>query len=104
MRRAGGYAVIVSPDESYAQLDDKRARPQLIRSGTTEFDTVSCGHCGRIVHVGARQRPEDIGGLCKVCMRFECPDCVDKGCSPFEKRLEQAEAADRKRRMVASWV
>ena len=39
MRKAGGYAVIVSPDETYAQLDDKGSRPQLIRSGTTEFDS-----------------------------------------------------------------
>lgn len=95
MRNAGGYAFVINPKAAYVRLDDKDARPEMACEGITEFDTVRCGHCGRIVHVKARQRPEDIGGLCKQCMRFECPSCVDKGCTPFEKKLEMAEARDR---------
>lgn len=77
MRRPQGYAVITSPD------------------GVRECDTITCGHCQRIVHVGARKRVEDIGGLCKSCMRPICGPCVDKGnCDPFEKKLERAEARD----------
>jgi hypothetical protein len=51
MRHPGGYACITEPD-----------RP------AHEFDTFTCAHCNRVTHVKARQRPEDIGGLCKQCM------------------------------------
>ncbi len=73
-----GYAVISSPD------------------GMTELDTMTCGHCNRILHLKARQNPENIGGLCKQCMKPICPSCVDRGhCDPFEKKLERWEERDR---------
>jgi hypothetical protein len=81
MRRPGGYAQIVEPDQA-----------------TSEFDTFTCAHCNRVTHVAARQRPEDIGGLCKQCMGLICPGCVGAPCVPFLKRLEQMEARDRLRR------
>lgn len=93
MRKAGGYAVIVSPQESVAQFD--RLRRQELRCGTNEMDTFSCGHCGSIVHVPARTDPANLGGLCKQCMRLICPRCLDKGCEPLERKLEQAEARER---------
>lgn len=65
-------------------------------AGVNEFDTMACGHCNRIIHVQARQRPEDIGGLCKQCMRPICPGCVDRGnCDPLERKLERWEAKER---------
>lgn len=89
-----GYAVITSPVESQAKLDGFQCVET--RNGTTEFDTMACGHCNRILHVQARQRPEDLGGLCKQCMRPICPTCVDKGnCDPLEKKLERWEERQR---------
>lgn len=91
MRKPGGYAFFLSPDAAFMRLDERSARPEQVNSGITEFDTFSCGHCGRVKHVRPRERPEDLGGLCRQCMKFLCPCCVDKGCLPFEKRLEEAE-------------
>jgi hypothetical protein len=39
--------------------------------------------------------PADMGGLCKICMKFECPKCLGKGCTPFEKKLEIIENRER---------
>lgn len=59
---------------------------------TRECDTYTCGHCSRIVHVKPKQRPEDMGGLCKSCMTLICPACLEHGCTPFMKKIEQEEA------------
>lgn len=92
-----GYAVITTPVSSHATLDGFQ-RVET-REGINEFDTMACGHCNRIIHVQARQRPEDIGGLCKQCMRAICPQCVDRGhCDPFEKKLARWEAREVARR------
>lgn len=75
MLRPGGNAVITDP------------------GGVTEFDTFTCGHCGTLVHVWPRQRPEDIGGFCRQCMKPTCPRCADdERCDPLERKLERAEA------------
>jgi hypothetical protein len=81
MFKPGGYAQIVDPD-----------------GGRQEFDTFTCAHCNRVTHVKARQRPEDIGGLCKQCMGLICPRCVGEPCAPFLKRLDDMEARARFRR------
>lgn len=65
---------------------------------TKERDTFTCFHCNRIVHVKPKCDPADLGALCKVCMRLVCPRCSDKGCIPFEKKLERAEARYHARR------
>jgi hypothetical protein len=75
MIRAGGYGCI-----SY---DDGRR---------VEHDTFSCRHCNRVTIVRAKQRPEDIGGLCKVCMGLTCPQCTGGNCTPLIRRVEEAEA------------
>jgi hypothetical protein len=74
MLRAGGYARIDDPDGS-----------------TIECDTFTCAHCNRIVHVKPKQRPEDVGGLCKQCMGLICPHCVGRACVPFLKRIDMME-------------
>lgn len=94
MRNPGGYAVIVSPDPTKANFD--RMTCEELPAGTTERDTFSCFHCGRVTHVKPRMDPADLGGLCKQCMRLICPHCLGKGnCDPLEKKLERMEARDR---------
>lgn len=83
MRNPGGYAQIIAPD-----------------GATREFDTTTCAHCNRVTHIPAKARPEDIGGLCKVCMGLICPACVGQACVPFLDRLEQMEAKARFRAEV----
>lgn len=57
-----------------------------------EADTFSCGHCNRVVQVGARERAADLGGFCKCCTHLICGPCVDDGrCTPLEKRLQAME-------------
>ena len=60
--------------------------------GVTEWDTFTCAHCQYVTQVKAYAKPEDMGGLCKVCMGLICSKCVGKGCDPFEKKLERMEA------------
>lgn len=74
MLRPQGYACVVDPD-----------------TGTKECDTMTCGHCQRLTHVKPKMRPEDMGGLCKVCMGLICSSCVGHECVPFLKRIEQEE-------------
>jgi hypothetical protein len=64
-------------------------------SGAGLSDTLTCFHCNSVVEVNAKQRPEDAGGLCYVCMKLICPRCVGNGCTPFEKKLEAWEARGR---------
>jgi len=81
--RPGGYACIADAD-----------------GGRRECDTFTCGHCNRITHVAARQAPEDIGGLCKVCMALICAACVGRPCVPFLETLDRMEARARFRREI----
>lgn len=81
MRTPYGYAVTTHADGSI-----------------TESDTTTCRHCNTVFHVGARQRPEDIGGLCRVCMGIICPKCVGQGCDVIERKLERWEASYHARR------
>ena len=77
MFRRAGYICVTSPD------------------GVVEADAFTCKHCNAIVRVEARQRPEDVGGLCKQCMGLICPRCGARGnCDPLEKKLARAEARD----------
>ena len=94
MRKPQGYAVISSPEACEVDFDQRGRVP--IGAGTYETDTLSCGHCGTIVHVGPKQKVDDIGGFCRQCMKAICVKCLDTGrCDPLEKKLERAEARDR---------
>lgn len=89
-----GYAVITAERPSEANLDG--FQHEKVREGINEYDTFCCGHCNRIIHVRARQRAEDIGGLCYQCMRPICPACVETGhCDPLEKKLARWEDRER---------
>jgi hypothetical protein len=83
MRQPQGYGVTDSPE------------------GRREQDTFTCFHCQRIVAVRPLMDAADMGGLCKVCMRLICMECVAKlTCTPWEKAMEQIEARDRFLRSV----
>lgn len=92
MRKPHGYATVVG--------DLRNGEPTVVERGMRhtemEIDTITCGHCNRIVHIPPKKDAADIGGLCKMCMQMICPTCVDKGvCVPFEKKLEAQEAKQR---------
>lgn len=81
MRRPGGYGVYIGAE-----------------NGNREVDTFTCVHCNKIVQVKPMADPAEMGGLCKICMGFQCPTCVSKGCQPFEKKLAAYEQAQIERR------
>ena len=95
------YGMISSPEPSKVYFDGLRC--EAIESGVFEVDTVMCGHCGRHIHIKPRMDPADMGGLCKQCMKFECPQCVGKGCTPLEKKIERAEERNRILNLYGSW-
>lgn len=81
MRNPQGYAIIVSP------------------GSTKEADTFTCYHCQHIVTVQPLVSATDFGGLCKICMRLVCPNCVAQGtCTPWERQMDEMEAKERFRR------
>jgi len=97
-RQVTGYATVVDPDHP-----------------TVERDTITCGHCQRVIVVKpgtastvylifnrARwQWEEEAGAFCRVCMSPICLPCCDAGrCTPWERKLEASEAKDRLRRSV----
>lgn len=91
MRRPDGYATIVGdvrPGD--VTLIDLHTGERHVE---TEVDTFACGHCQRVTHVRPYQRPEDIGGGCRICQRNICGPCVDKGiCVPWEEMVAKMEA------------
>jgi len=109
MRAPHGYATIVSDRKWFANGID-HLRCEEIPSGTWESDTVTCGHfinsleytgpCSRVIHIKPRMDPADMGGLCKQCMKWICPSCVGKGCTPLEKGIE---AWERKQAALRSY-
>lgn len=59
---------------------------------TQEGETFQCKHCGAHTHIKAFQRPEDIGGHCRICDGLICPRCAATGlCDPMERKLERWE-------------
>lgn len=62
-----------------------------------ECDTFTCGHCNGIVRVA----PRAVLGGCRVCDALLCGNCAQLGrCTPFEKRMERAEAKAASRRSM----
>ena len=73
MRRPGGYAVVTDGFKKW------------------EYDSFTCAHCQHVQFVRAYEKPEDLGGFCKDCMKLICKHCLAKPCIPFEKLLERWE-------------
>lgn len=81
MSQSKGYAILNDPDNK-----------------NREFDTLTCNHCQRIILLEPGKVPE--GGWCFQCSKMVCNNCVDKGCTPWEKKMEQMEAKQRMLRSV----
>lgn len=60
-----------------------------------EVDTFTCCHCNRVVHVVPKMKMDDLGSMCRHCMKMVCAKCANFGCTPFEKKLEAVEERDR---------
>lgn len=78
MRNPGGYGLMCEPGKR-----------------DVEHDTFTCAHTNRVVIVKPGARPEDIGGLCKVCMGLICSEEVGRPCVVLEKRLQRMEDSAR---------
>lgn len=88
MRKAQGYATLIGPAVDSQRMPAFRGQGEM-----AECDTFTCGHCNSIVHVPPRAAPENIGGMCRQCVKLICPTCVDLGvCVPFERQLERMES------------
>lgn len=93
MLKPGGYAQIMAPDPTVVNFD--RLRRAKIPAGTFEADVFTCHHCNHVVHVKPGAIPDELGSMCRSCMKMVCPACAPKGCTPWEKQLEAWEARDR---------
>ena len=78
MRNAGGYAFTFD-----------------VGGVRQEADTFTCAHCNRVVIVKPKCNIDDLGGMCRLCVKMICPTCVGLACVPFEKKLEAVERRDR---------
>jgi hypothetical protein len=72
---------------------------------TQEFDTISCGHCGLVVHVKPGTAStvyvfpqmdgppkEEMGAHCRICDTAVCLTCHHVGtCTPRMRRIEAME-------------
>ena len=90
----------------------------IIDDHIQEYDTISCGHCNKIVRVkpgtgstiyimeGLHVDPitrkfhiikkEEAGAGCRCCMKSVCLPCYDRGeCIPLMKKIEEIEARGR---------
>ena len=67
---------------------------------TTSLATTTCAHCNHVTVIPYRAKPEQCGGFCRLCMKTTCLLCADKGCTPFERRLDQQEARARSLRSM----
>ena len=66
---------------------------EIIGDQVERHSTFTCGHCNCVKIMKYKARPEDMGGLCKICMKLICSKCVETGmCDPFEEKLKRAEA------------
>lgn len=97
--RPHGYATVTTPEAASGRLNGLKV--EQFNSGTNEYDTVTCNHCNSVTHIRPRMDPADMGGLCKICMKMICAGCLDQGCKPFEKKIEEMEKADYLRRQNA---
>lgn len=59
-----------------------------------EVDTFTCAHlpCQRIVDVPAKAKPEDMGSMCKICMKMVCKYCAIKECTLWRRGFNKMNA------------
>lgn len=59
--------------------------------GQVEIETSTCAHCNRITDIPNRRKMHEQVDICRSCMKLICLECADKPCTPFMKRVEEAE-------------
>lgn len=91
MRNPGGYALIVGPDPSIAKFDGFRCESIAAKH---EADTFTCFHCGNVVHVKTKAPMDEVGSMCRQCMKMICPRCADGPCVPFMQKIDEMEQKD----------
>ena len=63
--------------------------------------TITCAHCQKVVPYRFRQELMERTDLCITCFALCCLACkAEGGCTPWEKKMEQAEHRDRMRRAM----
>lgn len=85
MAQPRGYAVLTSPE------------------GVKEWDTLTCGHCQRVVDIKPLTPLSEVGGHCRACDHFICFNCEKKRqagteCVTVERFCDIVEAQERSRR------
>jgi len=94
-RQPQGYLVSTDPDPRKSQG----------QQAVTEYATITCGHCNKLVTVDLKA-PEPPTERCYGCGRNICLPCVRERrdamkCDVIEKKLERWENRDRFRRDLA---
>lgn len=78
-KRQLGYGIITDP----------------VSNTPEEIDSMSCGHCNKVVWMKPFQDGAAMGGRCTCCDKFICLSCVkkyrDEGCVTLEQQLERYE-------------
>lgn len=57
--------------------------------------TYTCCHCGMVVVIPFKAKPDTLGSFCMLCHKPTCAKVkcnAVNGCVPLERRLEQMEA------------
>ena len=84
MAQSRGYGLLVSPE------------------GQKEIDWLKCNHCQKLIQIAPFQPLEEVGGHCRVCNAFLCPNCETlrakgEACKTWEKKFDEIEARERAR-------
>lgn len=56
-----------------------------------EYHSSTCAHCQRITTFPTQRSIMEYVDICRHCMKLICLECYGKGCTPWIKRIEQAE-------------
>jgi hypothetical protein len=79
VRRPGGYLVVTD---------------RISGLVTREADTITCAHCNTVIAVPPGSNMSN-AGYCLRCSKATCAREACQRCTPFEQKLEQAEARER---------
>lgn len=88
----------------YVQITD--GHPRFGGKVVGELDTFQCSHCGKHSYVKAGAKLDELGNMCRGCMKMICPECAKRtttivygmeiqGCVTWERNMEIQESRDR---------
>ncbi len=74
-------------------MKNRQHRGYFISGPEIERDTLTCGHCQRVVMIAPGNGASTPVPFCRTCMRYICPTCDARAvCTPWEMRLKAVEA------------